>query len=271
MEKEQPLQLSEPLTASCRPFGLLLAAHGERRTDADNGVVVRLARTLADKGVAAEIGFGFIKGSPTVDEAIGALSSRDIVVYPLFLSDGYFTRVALPQLVEEARRQSAGRRIRILPPLGLDPALAGVIADEAAAAAHYRANLPTEVSIVLLAHGSKKDQASRVAAERLADHIRQRQSFCETRIALLEESPSLAEAIEGMSGLIIVVGLFAGEGMHGVDDAKRLVAELSRDDIMLIGPVGTFAGIETVIVSAVTNITDLTGKTSGKRASSVSI
>jgi len=252
VEKEQPLQLSEPLTASCRPFGLLLAAHGERRTDADNGVVVRLARTLADKGVAAEIGFGFIKGSPTVDEAIGALSSRDIVVYPLFLSDGYFTRVALPRLVEEARRQDAGRAIRILPPLGLEPALADVIADEAAAAACSRANLPTEISIVLLAHGSQKDQASRLAAERMADHMRQRQSFCDTRIALLEESPSLAEAIEGMNGPIVVVGLFAGEGMHGADDAKRLVSELNRDDIILMGPVGTFAGIETAIVSAVT-------------------
>ena len=233
-------------------FGLLLAAHGERRTDADNAGVVRLARSLANKGVAAEIGFGFIKGSPSVEEAIGALLSRDIVVYPLFLSDGYFTRVALPRLVEQAKQHEATRAISILPPLGLEPALAGVIADEAAAAAHSRTNLSAQASIVLLAHGSKTDQASRMAAEQLADWVRQRQCFCDTRIALLEEAPFLAEATEGMSGPIIVVGLFAGEGMHGVDDAKRLVAALKRDDVILIGPVGTFAGIETVIVSAVT-------------------
>jgi sirohydrochlorin cobaltochelatase len=251
-KRNQPFQRSEPLAVSRRPPGLLLAAHGERRADADNGGVVRLARSLADKGFAAEVAFGFIKDSPTVDEAIGALSSRDVIVYPLFLSDGYFTRVALPRLVEEARHQDAGRVIRTLLPLGLEPALADVIADESVAAAHSRTNLPAETSIVLLAHGSKKDQASRVAAERLAGHIRQRQSFCDTRIALLEESPSLTEAIEGMSGPIVVVGLFAGEGMHGAHDAKRLVAELNRDDTMLIGPVGTFAGIETVIVSAVT-------------------
>ena len=127
-----------------------------------------------------------------------------------------------------------------------------MIADEAAAAAYSRANLPAETSIVLLAHGSKEDQASRMATERLADRIRQRQCFYDARIALLEEAPSLADAIEGMNGPIIVVGLFAGEGMHGVDDARRLVAELRRDDIMLMGPVGTFAGIEAVIASAVT-------------------
>jgi sirohydrochlorin cobaltochelatase len=240
------------VTAGRRPFGLLLAAHGERRIYADNAGVAQLARSLADKGVAAEIGFGFIKGSPTVDEAIAALLSRDVVVYPLFLSDGYFTRVALPRLVEEAMRRDKGRAIRILPPLGLEPALADVIADETVAAAHYRANLPAETSIVLLAHGSEKDQASRVATERLADRVRQRQGFCDTRTAFLEEAPSLADAIEGMNGPIIIVGLFAGEGMHGADDARRLVAELKRDDVMLIGPAGTFAGIEAMIASAVT-------------------
>jgi sirohydrochlorin ferrochelatase len=245
--------------AGRRPFGLLLAAHGERRADADNAGMVRLARSLADKGVATEIGFGFIKGSPTVDEAITALISRDVVVYPLFLSDGYFTRVALPRLVEEARRRHEGRAISILPPLGLEPALADVIADEAMASAHSLAKLSAETSIILFAHGSEKDQASRVATERLADRVRQRQCFCDTRIALLEEAPSLADAIKGMSGTIIVVGLFVGEGMHGADDARRLVAELKREDVRLIGPIGTFAGIEAVIASAVTRhmLTDI--------------
>jgi sirohydrochlorin cobaltochelatase len=239
------------VTTGRRPFGLLLAAHGERRADADNAIVARLARSLADKGVAAEIGFGFIKGSPTVDEAIAALLSRDVLVYPLFLSDGYFTRVAVPRLLEQAKQQDATRTISMLPPLGLEPKLVDVIADEIAAALSP-AKLPAETSIVLMAHGSKKDQASRMATEWLADRLRQRQCFCDTRIALLEEAPSLADATEGMSGPIIVVGLFAGEGMHGVDDARRLVVELKRDDVMLIGPVGAFAGIEGVIASAVT-------------------
>jgi sirohydrochlorin cobaltochelatase len=252
--KDQHLRRDEPLTAGRRSFGLLLAAHGERRTDADNAGMARLARSLADKGVVAETGFGFIKGWPTVVDAIATLLSQDVVVYPLFLSDGYFTRVALPRLVEQAKQRNATRTISILPPLGLEPALADVIADEAAAAAHSRANLPAETAIVLLAHGSKEDQASRMATEWLAGRLRQRQCFCDTQIALLEEAPSLADAIEGMSGPIIVVGLFAGEGMHGVDDARRLVAELRRDDVMLIGPVGTFAGIEAVIASAVTRL-----------------
>src|SRR5262245_3952089 len=140
--------------AGRRSFGLLLAAHGERRTGDDNAGVERLAKSLAAKGVAAEIGFGFIKGSPTVDGAIDALSSRDVLVYPFFLSDGYFTRVALSRLVEQAKRRDATRTISILPPVGLEPALVDVIADEAVAAARCFSNLPVQASIVLLAHGS---------------------------------------------------------------------------------------------------------------------
>jgi sirohydrochlorin cobaltochelatase len=233
------------------PFALMLAAHGERRANADNAGVARLAGNLAAAGVAKEVGFGFIKGTPSVDQAIRALSSRHVIVYPLFLADGYFTHVALPRLVEQAIQQDAARTTSILPPLGLEPAMADLIADEAAAAAHSRAISPPETTVILLAHGSANDKGSRIAAELLADRVRQRQSFRNTGTAFLEEAPSLAEAMSEVRGPIIVIGLFAGEGMHGADDAKRLVAEFGRDDIVLVGPVGTFVGVSTIIAATV--------------------
>jgi sirohydrochlorin ferrochelatase len=252
VQQKKPFRDNENSAADPRPFALLLAAHGERRTNAENAGIIQLVGNLAVAGVAAEVCYSFIKGSPTVGEAIRALTSNHVIVYPLFLADGYFTRVALPRLLEHAVNQDAARTISLLPPLGLEPALADLIENEAAAAAHSRAVAPSKMTVVLLAHGSPSDAASRIAAERLADRVRQRQSFRDTRIALLEEAPSLAEAIADTRGPIIVVGLFAGEGMHGSDDARRLVMELQRDDIILLGPVGTFAGIDTIIATAAT-------------------
>jgi sirohydrochlorin ferrochelatase len=248
--EQEPVRQSEPLKPGRRPFGLLLAAHGERRTDADNVGVAALARRLAAEGVAAEVAAGFVKGAPSIDDAIRALAPRDVVVYPLFLADGYFTRVALPRLIGKVRHDSA-RLIKVLPPLGLDPALVDVIVDEARAVAQASGISQEEIAVVLLAHGSTKDKASRTATEQLADRVRECRRFREIRIALLEEPPSLAEAVDDVRGPVVVVGLFTGEGMHGVDDAERLVAALAREDVILIGPVGTFAGIAAVIGAAV--------------------
>jgi len=251
VEQDQPVRRNEPLRLGRRPFGLLLAAHGERGAGADNAGVVSLAQRLASEGIAAEVVAGFIKGTPTLDDAIRALASRDVVVYPLFLADGYFTRIALPRLIDQARHDDSGRIIKVLPPLGLEPALVDVIADEAMAAAHVREISPEEITVVLLAHGSASDKASRAAARQLADRLHERRRVREIRVALLEETPSLAEAAKDVCGPVVVVGLFAGEGMHGVEDAKRLVAELAREDVILIGPVGTFAGVAALIGAAV--------------------
>jgi len=242
---------NHPSKSGGRSFGLLLAAHGERRADADNAGVAWLTRRLTAEGVAVEVAAGFIKGTPNVGDAIRALTPRDVIVYPLFLSDGYFTRIALPRLIENAKHDDSARIITILPPLGLEPALADVIATEAVAAAHVHGISQGEETIVLLAHGSTEDRASRVAAEQLSERLCKRRRFRDMRVAFLEEPPSLADAVVGVRGPVIVVGLFAGEGMHGANDAKRLVAELAREDVILIGPVGALAGIAGLITAAV--------------------
>jgi hypothetical protein len=46
--------------------------------------------------------------------------------------------------------------------------------------------------------------------------------------------------------------LFSGHGMHGAEDARRLVSEFGRDDILLLGPVGTFTGVDAIVKAAVT-------------------
>lgn len=85
----------------------------------------------------------------------------------------------------------------------------------------------------------------------MSARLHERQSFRNIQTALLEEAPSLAEAVSRTCGPIIVVGLFARECMDGLDDVKRLVKELGRDDIVLVGPVGTFEGVDRIIGAAV--------------------
>jgi sirohydrochlorin ferrochelatase len=240
------------LNASPAPFALLLAAHGERRDGAGNEGVARMAGDLAARDLAAEIGVGFIKGFPGIAETLRAFASRDVLVYPLFLADGYFNRVRLPQLIAAAQAPPAmQRRIRVLPPLGLDPALADIVAgraDAVAVGAGFAASLAT---LVLLAHGTPRDPASRLATHAMADRLGASGRFAAIRPAFLEEPPSLADVLADAAGPAVVVGLFTGEGLHGGGDVPQLVDEIARADVVFAGNVGTFTEIIDVVAAAV--------------------
>ena len=148
---------------------VLVAAHGERTPGAQNENARRAAQALSDRGVAAEVGVGFISGQPSIAEALGALRSRRIIVYPLFASSGYFSRDRLVQLLDEGNRQS--RELELLTPLGLDPGMPDFIMARAGGVARDHGFLSEASTIILLAHGSRRNSASREAAEWVARGI----------------------------------------------------------------------------------------------------
>lgn len=229
-------------------FALLLAAHGERRDGAGNDGVALLAADLVRRNVAEEVAVGFIKGIPAIDEAVRALASPTVLVYPLFLSDGYFNRVRLPQLLAKA---GGARRVRLLDPLGLDPRLVAIVADQARAAAGAAGFAEEDTLVVLLAHGSSSDPASRQATEQMAGRLGRQARFRAVRSAFLEEPPSLAEAVASFAGPAVVVGLFAGEGRHGAADVPQLMRELGRDRVAFAGNIGVFSGLSDLVAAAV--------------------
>lgn len=238
------------MNAQKRPaqVAVLVAAHGERTPGAENANARRIAQALSDRGLAAEVGVGFISGSPSIAEALRALTSPRIIVYPLFASSGYFSRDRLVQLLDEGNRQN--RELTLLTPLGLDQGMPDFVIAKASEACRDRGFAPNDSTIILLAHGSRRNSASREAAEWVARGIQGRSTFGDVRIALLEERPLLHEAAEGV-GPLVVVGLFSGEGLHGARDAPRLIAELARSDVAYAGVVGSMAGIEELVVRAV--------------------
>jgi sirohydrochlorin ferrochelatase len=230
--------------------GLLLAAHGEGGARADNMGVAQLADALSARNLVAEVRYGFIKGKPAIADAICGFSAHEIIVYPLFFAEGYFTRQRLPGILHDASAADSRLVFHVLPPLGVDPALSTLIVEQAVAMAQVHSVPCEQATVVLLAHGSHTDQASRMSAEELASLVRQTRRFRSARIALLEGEPALRDATADVPGPIIVVGLFAGEGRHGADDAPRLIAELKRHDIVFAGTVGA-AGLGALVAAAV--------------------
>ena len=110
------------------------------------------------------------------------------VVYPLFASSGYFTRNRLVQLLDEANAE--GRNVEVLPPLGLDPGLPDLVQVRATKIACENGFPPDTSTLILLAHGSRRNSASREVTEQVARAIEGRAAFRSVGIALLEERPS---------------------------------------------------------------------------------
>ena len=228
---------------------LLLAAHGERRPGADNEGVFRLARALAERGLVSEIAVGFVNGAPSINDAIESLTARRIIVYPLFASSGYFTRDRLVQVLDQVDRQDC--TIQILPPLGLDPGLPDLAVAFARKAAAAHGFAPHSCTLIFLAHGSRRNPASRQATEQVAREVERRAAFREVQFALLEERPFLDETAACVDGPAVVVGLFSGEGMHGAKDAPKLTADLGRDDFVFAGVIGSASGLEDLVARSV--------------------
>jgi sirohydrochlorin ferrochelatase len=228
---------------------LLIVAHGERTPGARNENPVWIARSLSRRGLVAEVAIGFVSGEPTVAHAFGMLRAERIIVYPLFASSGYFTRDRLVHLLDEANRQ--GRQVDILPPLGLDPGLPELVCTRARQISDEHGFAPEASAMILLAHGSRRNSASREATLLIASEVENLAAFRDVQVAFLEERPSLGDAASMVRGPAVVVGLFSGEGLHGAKDAPRLIAELGRNDIVYAGVIGNVVGIEDLVARAI--------------------
>jgi len=230
---------------------VLLAAHGERRAGASNAGVVALAAALAQRLPRIEVRYGFINGAPSIDDEMSRFTELHIFVYPLFMSDGYFTRRRLPQLLAKANQELPSRHVTLVPPFGHERALAGVIAARVAVTARVHRYFHSDVTAVLLAHGSRKDCASLRGAEALCAQVRAISGFADVSCAFLEEPPALRDRLTGGTSPVFVVGLFVGDGLHGGQDVPALVDATSRRDVSFVGNVGEWSEVVEVVANSV--------------------
>jgi sirohydrochlorin ferrochelatase len=221
------------------PHGsLLLVAHGERGGAGTDRQVHDLVRQLQDRGRFGHVAAGFIRSQPSVAEACRDLPPGPVAVYPLFMSAGYYVATAIPREIGLGAdgRDRHGRPVTVMDPVGLNPRLPALVCDLAATTAAAGEVERCAAHLLLVAHGSSKDTASREAALSNARDIADTRAFGGIETAFLDEPPFLAEALETVPGPAVVVGLFVGEGMHGGEDLPGAIAASGRDDLLLSEP-----------------------------------
>ena len=228
----------------------MIVAHGERGGRGDDRIVHELTGRLPTSQIYSSVQCCFISKEPSLKRVLEGTAAGPVTIYPLFMSDGYFVSSAIPRAIAAAGQSN--RKVTVLAPLGLDSGLPGLVAELAQTAASGAARCGRDCSLLLAAHGSRHDDASRRATERVAADISEMKLFADVTTGFLEEEPFLEDRIATVAGPVIAVGLFAGQGMHGKDDLSRAIAKSGRMDVTLAAPLAQWPDLGKLICRKLT-------------------
>ena len=241
-----------PATEAETAPALLIVSHGERGGLRQDRLSRELVARLRETGRYRAVEACFISKEPTLKTVMADLSPGPAVVYPVFMSDGYFVMQAIPKMLEG---EEGRRPIEVATPVGLSPGLPELVARHAEAAAQAVGFFAPDIRLLLVAHGSKSDPASRNAAQCVASALATEHEFAGVELAFLEESPFLDDQIKVVEGPVVVAGLFAGEGLHGGVDLPEAVDRAGRNDVVLAPPLARSPALTKLIHDDLSRLT----------------
>lgn len=221
---------------------LVLCAHGSRVTAE---ALDQRARALAVRGRFAAAAGCALKGEPDLERTLSGLAGRRIFLVPFLMSEGYSYDLLRRRLDAMESRPP----VMLCAPVGTHPAMAEGVLSSAVSRAAALAWRPDECALLLVAHGTHRNQASKASLSLLRDAVAMLGGFAETGLALLEEEPFIDQALASLrSRRVIAVGIFAEAGQHGAEDIPGLLAASDRETSYL-GPVGRESWIDEIVLS----------------------
>lgn len=164
------------------------------------------------------------------------------LIYPLFMTDGWFTRTTLP-------KRLGNPDAPILPPLGTDPALPELAHRLLVHELEQRGWTAAETCLIVASHGSGKSRNSARDTEKFAAALSARLSFSDLRIGYIEEAPFLGDVAFDTGAQAICLPFFAAEGGHVTDDIPEAL-DLAEFPGARLAPIGTHPDIPGLIVEA---------------------
>ncbi|MDD4932382.1 MAG: CbiX/SirB N-terminal domain-containing protein [Methylacidiphilaceae bacterium] len=208
---------------------LVLAGHGSMFSPESALPIYQHAASLRTSGAFEAVYECFWKEEPSYRNVLYEVEEERVYLVPDFLSHGYFTREVLPRefgLVGPVTRRNSCE-IRYCEPPGRHPRMADAILEQALRALgeiHCR-----DVALLLVAHGTDRNENSAETAREQAERIRRSGRFAACDVAFLEQDP----CVSGWRGLVgsqdlVVVPFFLSEGKHSYTDIPRMMG-LARD------------------------------------------
>ncbi len=227
------------MRAAAHTITLVLLGHGSTKNDGSEKPVFQHAAELRRRGLFADVREAFWKQEPKVAAVLGTIRTAQVVIVPLFISEGYFTEEAIPEALgfrqadEENWSRVLKRDVQTLTytrPVGSHPRMTEVLLHRAAElVARYpfpRQPKPAETSLFIAGHGTERSTQSRLAIEQQVAAIRALKLFAEVQPCFMEEAPRIADIPTlALAKHVVVVPFFISDGLHVVEDIPTLLGE----------------------------------------------
>ncbi|MDF2367444.1 CbiX/SirB N-terminal domain-containing protein [Sneathiella sp.] len=209
---------------------VLIVAHGSSVSDDAQEAAKQHALTLQQSNRYGRVDVCFLAGERSEPDLPGG----EVFLLPFFMSNGYFVTRRIPELFKLNKGQHicADRQLFQCEALGIDPELAGIISSMARGVCVEQGYRPTDIHLVLVAHGSEKSTASAEATYLQRKTVDSGREFARVSAAFLNEAPFLDQWLQDQSesGLpLVLVGLFAADGPHATEDVPGAIAKWQEE------------------------------------------
>lgn len=193
---------------------VLLVGHGSSTDPRASRSVERHAEAIRATNVFDEVHTGFVRGNPSIGDAIRSVEDGPLIVVPGFMSAGYYTSVVIPRNVE--RYRSNGVSVRYTPPVGTHPLMSEIAFQRATLVPNGRDG---SVGVALVGHGNEDRPANSSSVRGHVDRLSKWGWFDEVGECYLEQFPRVERLHETFSAKeLVVVPMFMADGPHVRED-----------------------------------------------------
>ncbi len=224
---------------------LLIIGHGSSSSNAAEDAVRKHVETLRLSNRFWQVSSHFLMQGDTAPE----IPEGEVFLLPFFMSDGYFVNTKIPEVfdLKDFKSETESRKLYQCAAIGEDPELSVILLEMAMDRVKAIEFDPMDTHILLIAHGSEKNDASYKAASMQKDSLSFRNVFKSVEVAFLEQEPKISTVLQriGKTGeRVICLGLFASDGPHASQDVPAEINDWIENQpsgnlqVFYEGPVG---------------------------------
>ncbi|QLG27525.1 hypothetical protein HUG10_08150 [Halorarum halophilum] len=216
---------------------LVIVAHGSHLNPDSSAPTFRHADTIRATGAFDEVRTGFWKEEPSLREVLRTVEAEEVVVVPMFISEGYFTEQVIPRelrldgwdvtdwdsdgLSADVATYAAtdtGQTVHYCGPVGTHGSMTDVLVRRAESVTGDP-DVGEGFGFAVVGHGTERNENSAKAIEYHADRVRDMDRFDEVEALYMDEEPEVDDLPDYFETEdVVLVPLFVADGFHTQED-----------------------------------------------------